>query len=638
MKPVTPSQHVPVIFGTAGHIDHGKSSLVQALTGTDPDRFKEEKERGITIDLGFAFLSPSIALIDVPGHERFIKNMVAGAATVDFAILVIAADDGVMPQTREHVEILELLGVKSGMVALTKKDKVDEDWLDLVQEDVKEYLESTVFADAPLYVCDSLSGDGIEAIRSALFDLAAQKQQAGTGNHFYMPVDRVFSVKGHGTVVTGSVLSGQVRPEDNVGLLPWGRTLRVRRLQSQGREIPQVVAGNRAALNLADVDVEDISRGMVLATPDVFQASRYLDVKLHALSSFGKPLLHRQRMRVHAGTAEVMARLAMMDGERIDPGQDGFVQLILESPLALRRGERFVIRQYSPLRTIGGGEVLNPNPEKHKRNRPEVLDRLKQLAEGTLAGWIVQRVDQATSLRLDELAGLLDQTEETLQTDVDALVEDGRLVRLETGNRVASGAIFAAWLESASSYLDAFHQKYPLRAGMRRQELLQKTKIAAKGFVSDFMRHGFGNGSLRAVGTDLVALPTFEINLTRKEQQMVQRLEQELRNAAFMPPQAKEAAHLVGLPKADALLEYLVYLNRAVCLEGFFFHQENLRSAEQSLARRFSEQERLTVAEIRDLFNTSRKYAVPLVTYFDALGWTKREEDVRIRGEKLSEL
>ncbi len=629
---------VPVIFGTAGHIDHGKSALVKALTGTDPDRFQEEKERGITIDIGFAFLSANVAIIDVPGHERFIKNMVAGAATVDYAVLVIAADDGIMPQTREHMEILELLGCTNGIVALTKADKVDEEWLELITDEVKQYLQETAFRDAPVFVCDSLSGRGIASIKGALFELARQKQMTSPSAGFFMPIDRAFTMKGHGVVVTGSILSGTIQTDSALELLPQQKTVRVRRIQSHGREVPVASAGQRTALNIADLSLSDVHRGMVLATPGSIQPGMLLDVHLLNLSSHQKPLMHRQRVRFHIGTAEVMARLHMLDGNQITPGEWGFAQILLEAPVATRRTSRFVIRQYSPALTIGGGEVLDPSPAKHRRNRPEVIAGLQRLSDGTLSNLLTEAVHQAHRISIGKLAEKLDADLEDLKRELALPIEAGEVIPLGTEDILASGKDYRAWIAKATTVLNDFHTTHPLRSGIKHQELINKCSTGDAKLSEELLHVALDGNVLRAAGDEFLALPSFEINLSKKDQKLADTIEKMLLDSGCRTPSAQELGHTLKIKHIDTLLEYLVCQNRAVCIQGkFFFHSSTISRAREHLQNLFSENKSITIGQIKDSLNSTRKWIIPLAGYFDSIDWTKRVDEQRLPGKKLYE-
>ena len=372
-----------IILGTAGHIDHGKTSLIKAVTGTNTDRLKEEQLRGITIELGFASLDlPSgrhLGIVDVPGHEKFVKNMVAGATGIDMVAMVIAADEGVMPQTREHMEICSLLGVEHGLVALTKIDMIDAEWLELVEEDIREFVAGTFLEDKAIVPVSSASGEGLDAFVSALDDLSGRIPERSSSNLFRLPVDRVFTMKGFGTVITGSLMSGKVKIGDNVMIYPSGIPSKVRGIQVHGESVEEAHSGMRTAINFQGLEKASIERGQVLSTANALLPSYMVDVSLHYLESNKKKIKNRSRVRFHTGTSEIMGNLILLEQEDLRPGEDTVAQIRLDAPVAVVRDDRFVLRSYSPVRTIGGGQVLNPVPEKHKRFRPEVVEGLKGL-------------------------------------------------------------------------------------------------------------------------------------------------------------------------------------------------------------------------------------------------------------------
>jgi selenocysteine-specific elongation factor len=391
------------VIGTAGHIDHGKTLLVKALTGTDTDQAPEEKARGITIELGFAFLGESATIIDVPGHERFVKTMVAGVSTIDVAILVIAADDGVMPQSREHLDVLELLGVERGVMVLNKVDLVEEDWLDLVEEELRDFTHGTFLQDAEIFRVSALSGEGVDPLRQRLLALAGDTEDKRADAPFRLPVDRAFVVKGFGLVCTGTVLAGSLGEGDRVEIMPEAREVRVRSMQEHGVAVDRVQAGDRAAINLAGVEQGQIDRGDLLVAPEAFRPTQMLDVRLRLLQSSPMSIEPRTRVRLHLGTREIMARVVLPERKPLEPGEESVVQLRLEAPLVAAWGDRFVVRRYSPALTIGGGTVLDPHPAKHRRFDADLLDHLRVLECGELRQvverWILAVDDRLKSER-----------------------------------------------------------------------------------------------------------------------------------------------------------------------------------------------------------------------------------------------
>jgi selenocysteine-specific elongation factor len=388
-----------IILGTAGHIDHGKTSLIKAISGTDTDRLKEEKERGITIELGFASLDlpggQHLGIVDVPGHEKFVKNMVAGATGIDIVVMVIAADEGVMPQTREHMEICTLLGIQHGLIVMTKTDMVEEEWLELALEDIREFSQGTFLEDAPILPVSSVTGDGIPELISAINETAGSIPQRPPSSLFRLPIDRVFTMKGFGTVITGTLVSGKINVGETIMVYPTGITSKVRGIQVHNQSAESAEAGMRTAINFQGLDKTAVKRGEVLSTPDALIASYMVDVSFHYLASNKKPLKNRTLVRFHTGTSEVMGYLILLEQEELPPGQTVVAQLRLDSPVAIVKDDRFVIRSYSPVRTIGGGQVLNPIPQKHKRLKQDVIDGLQHLTDEDPESIISQQIQQA---------------------------------------------------------------------------------------------------------------------------------------------------------------------------------------------------------------------------------------------------
>jgi selenocysteine-specific elongation factor len=632
---------VPVIFGTAGHIDHGKTCLIKALTGTDADRLKEEKERGISIELGFAFLDDRIAFIDVPGHEKFIRNMVAGAATIDYAMLIVAADDGVMPQTREHLDILTLLGVQGGLVVITKVDLADEGLIELVRQDVMETLAGSVLEGAPILEADSQSGRGVEDVRQAIVELAATKRVSGGRDIFRMPIDRVFSLKGHGTVVTGSVLSGGAAAGERLELLPAQREVRVKGLHSQNRRLERVIAGQRAGLNLANIGVEEITRGDVLASPGALKPVRLMYAKVKMLASSPVPLKNRQPVHLHMGTADLIARLILLEPGPIKPGAEGYVQLRLEASTAARRLDRFIIRRYGPLMTIGGGIVLDPNPSGRYRKKPALREMLVRLDSRDTVDQLLVAVESRPFATPGEIAAAIDRAEEEIAQKADDLVIAGDIIRLETDNapRLCPTSLFQRVLQTALSELGHFHRSNPLKAGMPRNELVSKIKnLLPRDMAPLFIEQAVKARLLAAPASGLVSATDFTVHLTEAQKARVDRLERDLEASDLMPPSVDELAEQLSISSKEcrALLTYLVDIGQALCLGGgIFFSVDRVQQARRKLAGLLDKGRGLTVSEIREAFDSTRKYVVPLLTYFDSRGWTRREGDLRFAGSNL---
>lgn len=621
-----------IIIGTAGHVDHGKTTLIKALTGIDTDRLKEEKERGMTIDLGFASLTlpngQKVGIVDVPGHERFIKNMLAGAGGVDLALLVIAADESVMPQTVEHLEILQLLEVKRGVVALTKADMVDHEWLDAVIDDVRSSLSDTFLKNSPIIPVSSTAGTGLDSLLDALQTTCEDVQTRDTSGSFRLPVDRIFTLTGFGTVVTGTLVSGTIHVGDPVDILPNGLHSRVRQLQVHGHKMEAASAGTRVAINLAGLDVPDIERGDVCATPDTIKASNAFDLKLSLLDNAPKPLKNRSRVRLYIGTAELLGRLTLLDRDELKPGDTGYVQFKSELPAAALRGDRFVLRSYSPMLTVGGGVVLDPTAKRHKRFDEATIMNLDTSSRGTPEELLEQEL-RSSSAGIP-IRGI------THIDDSDALLlslkAKNKVVELD-GGLLMHAAVISSYAESFRDVLIQFHKKNPLRPGMPKEELRASTakSIDLKVFASiiSFMV----KEDILSSSNTLVSLHGIEPNLTPDQKLAFDSIITTLRDSEYNPPSLDDLIVRSGLQQAIAiqLIELLNYRGDITKVaEGMYFHTDVLRSAEKSVRDFLSENERITVAQFRDLTSSSRKYALSLLEYFDEKRVTKRVGDERM--------
>lgn len=628
-----------IVLGTAGHIDHGKTSLIKALTDIDTDRLKEEKERGITIDLGFAFLKLTddiqLGIVDVPGHERFVKNMLAGVGGIDLVVLVIAADEGVMPQTREHLAICELLRVREGLVALTKTDMVDADWLDLVKEDTAEFLRGTFLEGKPIVPVSSKTGEGLEALRATLRTVCQTLTPRSTTGPMRLPIDRVFTMRGFGVVVTGTLFSGSLHLEDRVEVLPNRETARVRGLQVHNASVSEALAGQRTAINLQGLEKADIQRGHVLITPGRFPLTYMLDVTLTLLDAAPRPLKHRDHVRFHIGTSEIMGRVILLDRDEVQPGEEVFAQLHLEEPTVAAPQDRYVLRSYSPIQTIAGGTILDTLPTKHRRRRPQVLEQLTALRDGTAAEIL------AVHLRNAEYAGLqwadlllrspLDET--VLRSIVTDLQQQGIGVAIEEN---------PPWLLHREQYAQArahivhliteFHRLYPLKPAMFTEELRSKFSAMPDKVFSAIVQELVASGELE-VTRDKVKLASHQVTLSATLQAAIDALEATFRQAAYQPPSAEEALESQKLLRADdrELLQVLVDQQKLVRLKGdIFYHRDTFADIERQLRAHLAQQGEISAAEFRDLLHISRKYAIPLLEHFDNQRLTMRVGDKRV--------
>ena len=646
---------INVVIGTAGHIDHGKSLLVKRLTGIDPDRLQEEKKRGITIDLGFAPLvlagGVRVGIIDVPGHERFVKNMIAGATGIDLVLFTVAADDGVMPQTREHVEIIDLLGVRRGVVALTKIDLVDDpQWLELVEEEIRELLDGTLLAGAPIVRVSSVTGEGIDALRTILdAEIKRVKRKASAGP-FRLPIQRVFSKAGFGTVVTGVPLSGSLAPGDTLEILPTGERGRVKGVQAYMRPISRARAGHSTAVNLAGVDYRRVRRGHVAAQPDVFTAVRFFEARLRVLAGTERrPLKHRTPVRLHVGTAEVLGRVLLLERERdraralIRPGGSGLVQLALDEPVVIAPGDRFILRRQSPMITLAGGVALSCSDTRLKPGRAKLLADLRARERcldqpAALAAHILE--SRARPMSNSELARELAADKREVETLADELASSGRAVRLADGKLLIAQSAVEATLEKIQVTLQEFYTRNPHRESMDRLELRGALDLAAD--ESDaIVAHLHETGRIRLAG-QRVALPDRRVRLTAQETALLERIEALFRERAFQPPSPAEAADELGADAAlvAGLIELLVEKKRLVQVSTaphFCFHVEAMRRALTQIDALAADGP-FTASALRQALGTSRKYLIPLLEHFDAAGFTARRGSERVRtGKKLPE-
>ena len=548
-----------IILGTAGHIDHGKTSLIKAVTGINTDRLKEEQLRGITIELGFASMDlPSgrhIGIVDVPGHEKFVKNMVAGATGIDMVVMVIAADEGVMPQTREHMEICVLLGIQYGFIALTKTDLVDEEWRELVMEDVESFVRGTFLEGRPIVPVSSATGEGVPAFVDTLDMLSAEVPDRSMTNLFRLPVDRVFTMKGFGTVITGSLLSGHVRVGDNIMLYPGMISSKVRGIQVHGQGVEEAGAGLRTAINFQGLEKTSVNRGDVLSTPGALKPSYMVDVSLHYLKSNPKPAKNRVKVRFHTGTSEIMGTLMLLDREELVPGEDIVAQIRLDAPVALVRDDRYVLRSYSPVRTIGGGKVINPIPQKHKRFRTAVTEGLMGLMAGDPEKIIDYHVDDAgiAGVSFSDLAIKSNLSTKQLETVVQSLMSRREILQIDKEHRVFMHRnCFNALQADTRSFLQKYHKTYPLKAGMPKEELKSKLPAAtdAKVFTMVF-NHMVKEGDIVQEGEG-VRLSSHKVSLAEDQAGVKKKIIDIYRDNQLQPPYFKEVVKTLNMDAGRA--------------------------------------------------------------------------------------
>lgn len=643
MSIVTDRKHI--IIGTAGHIDHGKTRLVGRLTNIETDRLPEEKARGISIDLGFAHWDSDglqFGVVDVPGHERFVKNMVAGATGVNLALLVVAADDGVMPQTREHLEIMDLLGVKAGVVAVTKTDLVEPDFVELVVSEIEELLAGTFLAAAPILPVSSETGAGLDALRAAIVQVGTEIELGETQDLFRMPIDRVFSIGGHGTVVTGSVLSGRVHPGDTLELLPEGRDVRVRSVQHHGLRSEDAGAWQRTAVNLAGVKLDEIHRGHELATPGYLRPTRRMLVELRSLASSSLVLKDRMELSVHLGTSESVARL-VLKGKQLQGGAKGYAELRLEDPLAATYGQRFILRRVSPAITVAGGTVLDPYlpPRKRVRDVEQYGTALNGTPERERLSWLLSQQDHVDASPLEAAwrAGVpVKQYGDLLH----GLESAGVLVRIGSPDRplLIHADRLAAVAQSVMRTIRNELSRYQTRRALPRNTLNTACREIAPAAVMDAVfEHLLSKKELVRIGSN-VGPADAQVSLTKNQQRALTRILEEVQAAALTPPTAKELAERTGqsVEQIQPLLNLCVEDGLLVKLaDGLYFAPEALEGARARCRDLLAERKEATMSELRDAWGVTRKFSVPLCEFFDAQGVTSRQGDVRTAGPRIDQ-
>jgi selenocysteine-specific elongation factor len=630
-----------LIVGTAGHIDHGKTTLIKALTGRETDTLKEEKERGISINLGFTFFDlPSgkrAGIIDVPGHEKFIKNALAGVSSIDVVLLVIAADEGIMPQTKEHFEILQLLNIKKGIIVLTKADMVDSEWLELMKEEVKEYFQGTFLKNSPIHAVSSKTGEGIKELIEDIDRATEEVEAKDTEGHFRLTVDRVFSVSGFGTVVTGTIISGRITEGEAVQFYPSMAVSRVRGIQVHENSVKFAEAGQRCAINLSNVKVEDLKRGDIISKEGVMEPSMIVDCSLNYLSSCDKPLENRQRVKLYHGTSELLCRVVILDKEELQPGESGYVQLRLEEPLTAQRNDRFVIRNYSPMYTIGGGIIIEPTASKAKRFDQKYIEELKIKESGSAESILEKTVEKISSEYPDAQAILkaLGKNDEKLEEGLEALVKDKVLIKLTSLDKpiyIHKSFIKDKALE-IEKLLSKYHTDNPLKAGISKEEF--KNKIFGKNIKQktfDELLEVFADRNIISVHGSFISLYDFEIKYNKEQKRMKDKILSSYEQGKYSPPKYEEVAEGEKDKKAfkmvfDSLLDMgdLVKAPEDCIFLGRYYEE-----AKDNVVAFIKEKGSISAAEARDVFGTSRKFAVALLESFDNQKITKRVEDVRV--------
>src|SRR5579885_2211928 len=630
-------------IGTAGHIDHGKSTLVKALTGIDPDRLAEEKERGMTIDLGFAWLK------------------LPGVGGIDAALLVVAADEGVMPQTREHLAILDLLRVRRGIVALTKADLVDEEWLDLVREEVREQIAPTTLANAAILPVSAYTGQGLPELVAALERLLDEAEERQNIARPRLPIDRVFTMTGFGTIVTGTQLDGTLKVGQEVEILPQGLRTRIRSLQTHRHQVETARPGSRVAINLANVARSDLERGNVVALPGQLRPTMLFDARIQLLAEAEHPLAHNTQVDCYTGSQEVPARVRLLDRDELQPGESAWAQLRLSNPAVVARRDRFILRIPSPSRTIGGGEVVDVQPRYHRRHQPAILSALETLSRGTPEELILTILDRRPNMAISkqavekssispskgstgpktmhrqlgyELTDLLKQSnlsEDVTLGALETLLREGRV--RQVGTLWVAQGVWEALAEEAVRLVSEQHQQHPLRSGLSKEEWRSRLNLSPK-LAADVFALLAAEGQLEAVGS-LLRLPGFVPRFTEAQQQQIDVLLQRFRASPFTPPGVAEAETLVGAEVLGALVEQGQLVRVGAGSESVLFLKESYDQALTAIARYLREHGTITAAQARDVLGTTRKYILPLLEHMDMLKMTRRTGDERVAGTAL---
>jgi selenocysteine-specific elongation factor len=630
-----------VIIGTAGHIDHGKTTLIKALTGRETDRLKEEKERGISIELGFTYFDlPSgqrAGIIDVPGHEKFIRNMLAGVVGIDIILFVVAADEGVMPQTIEHLAILDLIGVKNGFIVITKSDLVDQEWLELVKEEIKESVKGTFLENSKMIPVSSVKKTGINEVVEEIDRLSTLVEPKDINDLPRLPVDRVFTIQGFGTVVTGTLLSGILKIGDEIEIYPKSIITKVRNLQVHDKDVKEAYAGQRVAVNLANVKKEDINRGDSIAPRGSMKETMMLDVKVKLLKNIEKPIENRTRLKLYLGTDEIMCRIILLDRDFLEPGEEAFAQLRLEEKTVAKAKDRFILRFYSPMFTIGGGEVLVANPSKRKRYDEDILEELALKEEGTIIDYIENILINEKNIfyNTKEIAIELSLLETSIINEIKRLEDDGKVVIFELNKEIYPIHVnkIDDLIDSIKSELEVFHKKYPLRYGIPKEEIRNKYLGKNKQKLGDIIIEYLISKQIIKQSRDLLSLPDFEPSLSDSDNAIKEKIIEFLEKEGFNLTKTNDILNL-GINFDKKTIENLVFfmISKGDIIklgDEYLISSSKYEAAKNILRDYFKENEFITAPIYRDLLKTNRKFAIALLEHFDQIKLTKRDNDKR---------
>lgn len=628
-----------IILGTAGHIDHGKTSLVKALTGIETDRLKEEKERGITIELGFASLDlpngQHVGIVDMPGHEKFVKNMVAGSSGIDVVVMVIAADEGVMPQTREHMEICNLMGIRHGMVALTKTDMVDEDLLELALDDINDFIQDSFLEGQPIIPCSSVSGEGLDEFQTTLQNICSALPPRKHSSIFRLPVDRVFSMKGFGTVITGTLVSGKIDVGEDIMIYPRQIVSKVRGIQVHSSGVETAGSGTRTAINFQGLDKTSVNRGDILSTPETLIESYMVDAKFQYLKSNPKPLKSRTRIRFHTGTSEILGYLILLDKNELLPGEEGFVQFRLESPVCLIKDDRYVVRSYSPVKTIGGGDILNPASQKHKQADSNVIDGLEHL----VAGEPEQMLQFCLSLKgylglsLSQMKVMTNIPDKKLAATLQKLQAKQEVVQTDKENQIyISGSFFNGFKDKVLEQLDRYHENNPLKEGMPTQELKSKFQYIDDNRFFNILFTKLAKDGQIVQDKNIIKLAGHEVALQVDQHEIKEKILKIYKKSGLTPPFFRTICQDLEIDQKTGKDVLYMLLNEKQIIktkDDLYFETSAIDDLEKRLIKFLKENEQITTPEFKEMTQVSRKYVIPLIEYFDSINRTIRVGDTR---------
>lgn len=630
-----------IILGTAGHIDHGKTSLIRALTGIETDRLKEEKQRGITIELGFASIKlpggELVGVVDVPGHEKFIKNMVAGASGIDLVAMVIAGDEGVMPQTREHMDICTLMGIEHGFITLTKIDIVDEELLELALEDIKDFTRGTFLEDAPIVPVSSTTGEGLDLFRKTLDTMYHKIPQRPFSPIFRLPVDRVFSMKGFGTVITGTLASGKANLGENIMIFPTGITSKIRGIQVHNNGVDEVAAGTRTAINFQGLDKESVNRGDVLSTPNALRPSHMVDAEFHYLSKNAKPAKPRTRIRFHSGTSEIIGNLVLLDREELLPGDKACVQIRLESPVCCIKNDRFVIRSYSPIKTIGGGQILNPVPKKHKLFNKKIIEGLNSLIscdfEETISFFVNQ--GEYSGVSFADLRIMTNIPDKKLDVSLQKMLAARKIIQTDKEKRLyVHSSLFESLTKDILLRLKEYHGANPLKEGMSRQELKSKFRALRENDSKLFsiVLTKIARDKKIVQEQNIVRLSTHEIALQVDQQNLKEKISTIYKKSGLTPPFFRVICTDLNVDQKNAMEVLHMLIDEKIIVktkDDLYFDAFVINELKKELVAFLNKSKEITTPKFKEMTNISRKFVIPLIEYFDSINLTIRVGDTR---------